>query len=241
MRSLTIAIAPLILAAPLLGAEGGLLRLPADDAPPAVRALGDLAGTSAFAISRDGGRAASAVPDDEKKQRSLVRFCGPGEAAPREVRVNGEVRDLVFSPGAEELFAIAVRRPKRSIPQAFLVRIDTGTAKVSREIVLPLQVQDADLLGSVRATTDSTGSVAGTAGYDTYGATRSTTGTMGAYGYTGEYTDPTGLIHLRARQYDPSLGRFPSVDTVQPNPGSGDGSRGATRDDADDRHRGLRG
>lgn len=148
MRSLTIAIAPLLFAAPLLGAEGGLLRLPAADAPPAVLALGDLSGTTAFALSRDAGRAASAVPDDDKKQRSVVRFAGPGDAAPREVRVNGDVRDLVFSPAADELFAIAVRRPKRSIPQAFLVRIDTGTAKTIREIVLPLQVQDADLLGS---------------------------------------------------------------------------------------------
>jgi len=26
--------------------------------------------------------------------------------------------------------------------------------------------------------------------------------------FTGEYLDPTGLYHLRARQYDPAIGRF---------------------------------
>ena len=41
-------------------------------------------------------------------------------------------------------------------------------------------------------------------------------------GYTGELTDPsTGFVDLRARELDPTLGRFLSADTVQPNaPGS---------------------
>ena len=37
-----------------------------------------------------------------------------------------------------------------------------------------------------------------------------------AFGFTGEYTDHTGLLHLRARQYDPALGRFLSTDPVAP-------------------------
>ena len=75
----------------------------------------------------------------------------------------------------------------------------------------------ADSLGSIRTTTDSAGAVAGTTAYDAYGTTRSTVGTNTPFGYTGEFTDPTGLIHLRARQYDPGLGQFPSADSVQPN------------------------
>ena len=35
--------------------------------------------------------------------------------------------------------------------------------------------------------------------------------------YTGAYLDPTGLYHLRARQYDPSTGRFTTQDPL-PNP-----------------------
>jgi RHS repeat-associated protein len=33
--------------------------------------------------------------------------------------------------------------------------------------------------------------------------------------FTGEYLDPTGLYHLRARQYDPAIGRFLRPDPVE--------------------------
>ena len=51
---------------------------------------------------------------------------------------------------------------------------------------------------------------------------RSQTGTSLSLGFTGELTDPTtGFVDLRARELDPTLGRFLSADTVQPNaPGS---------------------
>jgi RHS repeat-associated protein len=42
------------------------------------------------------------------------------------------------------------------------------------------------------------------------------------FGFTGEPSDATGLIDLRARMLDPSTGRFLSADTVSPNaPGTG--------------------
>ena len=75
-----------------------------------------------------------------------------------------------------------------------------------------------DALGSVRGVTDSSGTLTGTTDYDAFGAVRSQTGTSLALGYTGQLTDPsTGFIDLRARQLDPTLGRFLSADTVQPN------------------------
>ncbi|WUP09261.1 hypothetical protein OHA28_38385 [Streptomyces sp. NBC_00269] len=36
----------------------------------------------------------------------------------------------------------------------------------------------------------------------------------GTRGYVGGTTDPTGLTHLGAREYDPNLGSFISVDPV---------------------------
>ena len=75
----------------------------------------------------------------------------------------------------------------------------------------------ADALGSVRGLTDSTGALSGTASYDAFGAVRSATGASSVFGFTGEQADPTGLTYLRARSMDPSLGRFLSMDTVQPN------------------------
>nr|BFD88601.1 RHS repeat-associated core domain-containing protein [Streptomyces sp. Xyl84] len=49
-----------------------------------------------------------------------------------------------------------------------------------------------------------------------FGETRSTqSGTIpGTRGFVGGTTDPTGLVHLGAREYDPTLGRFLSVDPV---------------------------
>jgi RHS repeat-associated protein len=38
------------------------------------------------------------------------------------------------------------------------------------------------------------------------------------FGYTGEQTDPTGLVFLRARYYDPALGRFITPDSLIPDP-----------------------
>jgi RHS repeat-associated protein len=75
----------------------------------------------------------------------------------------------------------------------------------------------ADALGSIRAQTTPTGAVVATADYDPWGTPDATNGTIGGFGYTGELTDPTGLVHLRARSYQPTLGRFTQTDTTQPN------------------------
>ena len=40
-----------------------------------------------------------------------------------------------------------------------------------------------------------------------------TTSSVTPYGYSGEYTDETGLQYLRSRYYDPSTGRFTQEDT----------------------------
>ena len=79
-----------------------------------------------------------------------------------------------------------------------------------------------DALGSIRGVTDGSGALIGTNDYDAFGAIRAQSGTTSVLGYSGEqYTAATGLLHLRARDLNPALGRFLSVDTVRPNaPGS---------------------
>jgi RHS repeat-associated protein len=67
----------------------------------------------------------------------------------------------------------------------------------------------ADHLGSVRSLVGADGSVKGTQTYQPYGSPLSTAGTASSmYGFTGEQTDPTGLVYLRARVYAPSLMQF---------------------------------
>jgi RHS repeat-associated protein len=49
--------------------------------------------------------------------------------------------------------------------------------------------------------------------YTPYGEVYGTTGTeQTAFGFTGEPVDVNGLVHLRARYYDPGMGRFFQVD-----------------------------
>ena len=62
----------------------------------------------------------------------------------------------------------------------------------------------------------------GTADYSIFEDYRNQTGTTSRQpsgrGFTGEYFTPeTGLLHLRARDLNPNLGRFLSTDPVQPN------------------------
>ena len=50
--------------------------------------------------------------------------------------------------------------------------------------------------------------------YDPYGVNNLNNGTASTnYGFTGEYTEPTGDIYLRARHYSPGVGRFMTRDT----------------------------
>ena len=71
----------------------------------------------------------------------------------------------------------------------------------------------ADAVGSVRTTVDNTGAATGSQSFTAFGEQLTGSGT---FGFAGEQHDPTGLQHLRARQYNPALGRFTTVDPVQP-------------------------
>jgi len=71
-----------------------------------------------------------------------------------------------------------------------------------------------DTVGNLKQVSDVSGAIVTEKKYDAFGNERIVAGTdhLG-YGYTGEQIDAqTGLIYLRARYYDPMLGRFISVD-----------------------------
>lgn len=71
----------------------------------------------------------------------------------------------------------------------------------------------SDALGSTIATTDASGNVEQTLEYDVFGRLRGFTGANGTkYTFAGEENDASGLVYLRARYYDPAVGRFLSRD-----------------------------
>jgi len=76
-------------------------------------------------------------------------------------------------------------------------------------------------LGSTEATINTTGTAVRQT-YTPFGATRSSTSNLldTDRTYTGQTDDQTGLLHYRARQYDPQLGRFVQADAIIP--GAGD-------------------
>jgi len=86
-----------------------------------------------------------------------------------------------------------------------------------------------DHLGSIDTITDETGAIKERLSFDPHGKRRSPawqamTGIMSATtkGYTGhEMDDDIGLINMRAREYDPVLGRFLTPDTIIQFPDNG--------------------
>lgn len=79
----------------------------------------------------------------------------------------------------------------------------------------------SDGLGSITALTSSAGTLEWSYAYSPFGTTATATqldpaAPANPLGFTGQYQDPTGLYHLRARQYDPTTGRFGAIDPLAP-------------------------
>ncbi|MBI3772986.1 MAG: type IV secretion protein Rhs [Gammaproteobacteria bacterium] len=101
--------------------------------------------------------------------------------------------------------AITVHGPNDDDP---IMRLTgTGTAAVPT-------YYHQDGLGSVVATSSSTGTVAASQRFDAWGNVLSASGAIAQYGYTGREPDATGLIYYRARYYDPTIGRFTQRDPI---------------------------
>jgi RHS repeat-associated protein len=76
-----------------------------------------------------------------------------------------------------------------------------------------------DRLGSVRTLLNPAGELTLARNYDPFGngLAQGGVGSSG-FGYTGEQTDASGLVYLRARYYNPVVGRFLTPDTIIPSP-----------------------
>lgn len=101
-----------------------------------------------------------------------------------------------------------------------------GTSYVYDDSGLPLEQISAggvvqyyhhDQLGNTRMLTDASGATTATFTYDVLGNRTGSTGSATTpLGYAGEYADPdTGLIYLRARDYDPVTGQFLTRDPLE--------------------------
>jgi RHS repeat-associated protein len=83
-----------------------------------------------------------------------------------------------------------------------------------------LYYSHTDALGSPVALTDAAQGISQRSEYDPYGALTNRTANSRP-GYTGHVMDATGLTYMQQRYYDPSIGRFLSVDPVTADGNSG--------------------
>jgi RHS repeat-associated protein len=75
---------------------------------------------------------------------------------------------------------------------------------------------------SVRAEVNGSGTVTASFRYRAYGAISQSSGASAPsyLGYAGQLQDPSGLLYMRARWYDPNVGRFTTRDLMLGNPAS---------------------
>jgi RHS repeat-associated protein len=94
-----------------------------------------------------------------------------------------------------------------------------GTARIAQYDAGGAEYFLTDALGSVRQLVDNAGGVQLSKVYEPFGGGLNSSGAGATnYGFTGEWTDPTGLVHLRARYYAPGVGRLITKDSWQGNP-----------------------
>jgi RHS repeat-associated protein len=108
----------------------------------------------------------------------------------------------------------------RSLPQVLMddsyIYLYGNGDRISQKSSSSIDFFVGDVLGSVRQLSDISGNVTLALAYQPFGEVYSIKGKLGSsYGYAGEWTDQTGLIHLRARYYNPSDGRFLTKDIWQ--------------------------
>ncbi|HKZ53980.1 MAG TPA: RHS repeat-associated core domain-containing protein [Anaerolineales bacterium] len=100
--------------------------------------------------------------------------------------------------------------------ETFLYGPSTGSGQASRlaqQGPAGRQYFLADALGSARQLVDDRGQASLGRAYEPFGDLLSIAGRLQtSYGFAGEWADATGLIHLRARYYQPTSGRFVQSD-----------------------------
>ncbi|MDP3136009.1 MAG: RHS repeat-associated core domain-containing protein, partial [Burkholderiaceae bacterium] len=112
--------------------------------------------------------------------------------------------DIVKEYGASWGLPVAAYTHGAGTDEALLMQGGAGT-----------RYYHADGLGTPGLLTDEAGATYAWRRHDAWGRNAGGAGTMPLYGYAGREPDlSSGLIHMRARYYDPALGRFISRDPI---------------------------
>jgi RHS repeat-associated protein len=167
-----------------------------------------------------------------KKNGNIVAEYGYDPEGLRVVkRAHGETTHFVFE-GTEPIFEKRITGSTSRIRSyvfglgKHLARVDGHEETIDGKVVQIIDKKywySTDHLGSVRAVTDSTGTVVWNADYLAFGSKYGENGNFDEkHGFTGKELDlDTGLYYFNARWYDSELGRFisedPAMDPNNPN------------------------
>lgn len=173
------------------------------------------AGATAVTVDANGNTTAKGADTfgfDQANRMTAATVSGASEAYSYDGDGTRFSRQVAANPAMRYVSDVAAGLP---------TTIDDGARKYVYGLGLEYAVSGSvietyhtDRLGSVRALTNAAGTVTATYRSDEWGvSTASTGGSTQPLGFTGEPRDGTGLTYLRARYYDPGMGRFASRDT----------------------------
>jgi RHS repeat-associated protein len=141
-------------------------------------------------------------------QTASYAYDGSGERVWQQVNQSGTITSTLYIGSYEEIVTTGTSTTTTSYYPA-------GPA-TAVQVNGTLSYLISDHLGSANVALDTNGNVTATALYTPYGSLRYSTGTMPTtIGFTGQRSDPSGLIYMHARYYDPVVGQFTTADLVQ--------------------------
>lgn len=172
------------------------------------------AGGRSFAYDEE-GRVRSTASGPESTTYAYDGFGNRRRAATG--TATSEITDYVWDVNS----ALPELALERDGSGAMLRRYEHGLALISATGASGRSYFHYDGIGSVTDVTSSAGAPQWEYSYEPFGASRHTAkldqlAADNPVRYTGQYLDPTGLYHMRARQMDPSLGRFTARDPIAP-------------------------
>ena len=113
---------------------------PLEEPPPAIlQEIAEDPGLTNVTLTTDGAVAAASTVQQlkELKFRSTIRLYPSGTDEPAQITMPGVVRDLLFAPGGESLFALFHIPSKKRPGDVDLLLIDASSLKTQRRLRMP--------------------------------------------------------------------------------------------------------
>jgi hypothetical protein len=112
------------------------------DLPPVLELIDEPQRLTVLAIDAAGERAVGAMPEEGKRERSLIMFYSTVQPESARIEVAAQVRDLLLAPDGSSALALLHKSAKKREGDTFLVRVEPSTGKAKRLLRLPPSAVD---------------------------------------------------------------------------------------------------